>query len=355
MKLRSKVIAALLIGVCVMSGCGKSEEISETAASVEVTAQMAEEYAVLGDYNGFQLTKYVAEVTEEDIAYAKEMFMEDYRTETEVSDRGIESGDYISGNIKEKMEGQEEIDYGSVDIKVGEEEIDVKIDEALVGHKAGETVTVDSTYLNEEGTQVNTTYTVKIDTVYQVNYPEFNDEFTKENTEYNNIADLEASFEKQVLDENEINSMENLREAALAEVVAVSQFKEFPKDLLKASYEEMKASYENYAEMFGMELSDMITEEELNSLAELNLQEKMVIQAIVKAENIEKTDANYSAFIQEQITYMGVDTEEELMEYYTEEELENTFYKQTALDAVIAKATVTEEIEVMEEEIAEEE
>ena len=355
MKLRSKIVALLLVGVCVLGGCGSSEESGEAIESVKVTAEMAEEYATLGEYGGLQLVKYITEVTEEDIQYAKEMFMEDYRVETEVSDRGIEMGDYISGEFTEKPEGEEEIDYGTIDIEVGAEEISADLDQALVGHKAGDTVTVDSSYLDEEGTEVKTTYTVKLATVYQVSYPEYNEEFVKENTEYNTVADLEGYFKQQVMDENEANSMDNLRESALAEVVAVSQFKEFPKDLLKDSYNEMKASYESYAEMFGMELADMITEEELNSLAELNLQEKMVIQAIIKAENIQKTDENYSAFKQAYMGYAGVETEEELLEYYTEEELENEFYKQTALDTGISKADVTEETEIEEDYELEEE
>ena len=355
MKLRSKIIAMLLVSMCAIGGCGNSEGSEKTVEPVSVTTEMAEEYATLGDYNGLSLVKYITEVTEEDVNYAKEMFMEDYRVEMEISDRGVEMGDYISGNFKEKMEGQDELDYDTIDIQVGQEEICAELDEALVGHKVGDTVKVDTVYLDEEGTETKTTYTVKIENIYQVSYPEYNDEFVKENTEYTTVAELDATFKNQVQDENDMYSMDNLRETALAEVVAISTFKELPKDLLEDSYNEMKASYESYAEMFGMELSDMVSEEELNSAAELNLQEKLVIQSLIKAENIEKTEENYDEFIKQQIAYMDVETEEELMDFYTEQELEYTFYKQLALDAVIAKATVTEEIEVIEEEITEDE
>lgn len=350
MKLRSKIIAMLLVGVFALSGCGAKTESGDTKEieALNVTAEMAKEYVTLGDYKGLELIKYVTPVTDEDVEYAKESFMEDYRVEADVTDRGIEVGDYVNVNMKETPEGSETIDYEDVDFHVGDAELSEEIDNALLGHKAGETVTAEGSY-EEEGETVKVTDVLEIQRVYQVIYPEYNDQFVKENTQYSTVAELDASFETQVKEENDMTSMDNLRESALSEVIAISEFKELSQEIVDASYDEMKATYEGYADMFGMSLEEIVSEEELQSLAEWNAQEKLVIQAIISAENIQKTDENYSAFKQEYMKYMDVETEEELMEYCTEDELEESFYRQMALDVVISNATITEEEETAED------
>lgn len=351
MKLRNIMVAALLVGALALTGCQKTESNSESESQtiLTVTDKMAKEYVTLGDYEGLELVKYISQVSEDDVEYAREYFMEDYRVDTEVTDRGIQNDDYVTINITETPEGAEAMDYGDMDIQIGQAEFGEAIDEALIGHKADETVTVDDVDQDEEGNEIKVTYTIKIHSIYTVSYPEYTDEFVKENTEYNSTKELDNSFVEQVQSENEEVSVDNLRDSALTAVVERSEFKELPQDLLDSSYEEMMASYESYASMFGMEVSDMISEEELQSLAELNLQEKLVIQALVQAEGIKKDKDSYQEFINQYMEYMEAESEEELMEYYTEEELEEQYYREKALDAVIAKAVVTEE-EASEEE-----
>lgn len=352
MKLRNIMVAALLAGALALTGCGKTQSDSNanSSATFTVTDEMAEEYVTLGEYKGLELTKYISEVTDEDVDYARELFMEDYRVDSEVSDRGIETDDYVTISLTETPEGSDTMDYGDVDIQVGQAEFSQAMDDALIGHTAGDTVTVEDTTEDDNGEEIKTTYTAKISSVYTVSYPEYNDDFVKENTEYTTTQELDDSFVKQVQEENEESSVDNLRDSALTAIVEKSEFKELPQDLLDKSYDEVKASYESYASMFGAEVSDIIDEDELQSFAEVNLQEKLVVQALVKAESITKDDDSYAAFINQYINYMEVDSEEELMEYYTEEELEELYYREKALDAVIASATVKEEAAPAEEE-----
>lgn len=358
MKLKVKVVAGLMAGVMLLGGCGAKENSGEDTASsasgVEITAEMAEKYVTLGSYDGLELVKYIREVSQEDIEYQKEYFLEDYRVESEITDRGIENGDYVSFQMTEKPEGSEEADYGTIDIQVGQEEFDAAVDAALLGHKAGETVTTDSVY-EEEGQEIKTSYTMVINSVYTISYPEYTDEFVKENTEYTTIAELEESFKAAAQQENDDMSLDELRESALSAVVEVSEFKDIPQDLYDSSYEETKELYTSYAEMFGMELSDMISEEDLKAEAELSVHQELVIQSIIKAENIQKDDKEYEEYIQKCIELMEVESEEELNDYYEEGELEELFFREKALDAILAKAVVTEEAAPDEEEYVEDE
>lgn len=352
MKLRNIMVAVLLAGALALTGCGKtqSDNATDSSATFTVTDKMAEEYVTLGEYSGLELTKYISEVTKEDVDYARETFMEDYRVDSEVSDRGVEKDDYVTVSLTETPQGSDAMDYGDVDIQVGQAEFSQAMDDALIGHKAGETVTVEDTTEDENGEEIKTTYTAKISSIYTVSYPEYTDDFVKENTEYASTQELDDSFVKQVQEENEQSSLDNLRDSALTAIVEKSEFKELPQDLLDKSYDEVKASYESYASMFGAEVSDIIGEEELQSLAEVNLQEKLVVQALVKAESITKDDESYDEFLKEYMNYMEVDSKDELMEYYSEEELEELYYREKALDAVIAKATVKEEAAPAEED-----
>ena len=346
MKLKVKVVAALMAGIVMLGGCGEKEGSQDNTTSsenkVEITAEMAEKYVTLGNYDGIELVKYVNVVSETDIEYQKESFLEEYRVEAEVSDRAIAEGDYVSMEMKEKAEGSEEEDYGVIDIQVGQEDFSAEVDQALVGHKAGDTVTVDSTY--EDGEQeIKVTYTMVVNSVYTITYPEYTEEFVKENTDYASIAELEESFKTAATEELEATSLETLRENALMAVVEASEFKDIPQDLYDSSYEEVKELYESYAEMFGMELTDMITEEELKEEAQLSVRQELVIQSILAKENIQKDDKEYDEYLKKCMEMTEVETEEELNDYYEEGELEELFFREKALDAVIAKAKVTEE------------
>lgn len=353
MKQRYKMIAVLLIGIMMLGGCS-SKNAQKESTSVEITSEMAEEYVTLGDYEGIALTKYVTQASEDDIALEKEEFMDEHKIQTEVTDGAIVQGNLINVKLIEVPENGEAENYGNVDITVGEEEFDAKIDQALLGHKTGEEINVESSYEDEEGQESKVTYKITINKVYEISYPEYNDEFVKKNTEYASVAELEEAFKAQVEADNEENSMDNLREAAIAAVVECSQFKEFPQNLLDAAYEEVKEMYESYAAMFGMELSDMASEEELKEAAQYSVQEKMVIEIIKKQEKLKVDKEGFDEYKKKSMEYAEVETEEELMEYYEEGELEEEYLYRKVGDAIIAKAAVTEEESEEEDEYQEE-
>lgn len=342
MKRRYKIIAALMMSVVVLGGCGSKDTDQETTG-VEITAEMAEEYVTLGDYEGISLTKYISEISQDAVEEKKEEFLEEYKVQTEVTDRAIEEGDFVNIEVTE-TEGDETMDYGTVEITVGEEEFDPQIDAGLVGHSTGETVTVESSYLSDDGEETGITYTITINNVYDVSYPEYNDEFVKENTEYNTVAELEEAFNKEVEADNEEMSMDDLRESAIAAVVECSEFKELPQELIDSAYEQVKEMYENYAAMFGMELSDMATEDDLQEAAQYSVQEQLVLMSIINKEGIEIDEEGFEEYKKLCMEYMEVETEEELLEYYEEGELEDEYTRQKVADAIIAKAQVTEEI-----------
>ncbi len=340
MKRRYKAIAVLMMSVMALAACGSSKE--KETSDVEITAEMAESYATLGDYEGIALTKYITEISEDDIAAKKDEFMEEYKVQSEVTDRAIEKGDLVSVEVT-ATEGSDSEDYGTLELTVGEEEFDAQIDTALVGHKTGETVTVESSYLGDDEEEVAITYTITIDKICKTTYPEYNDAFVKENTEYGTVAELEESFRAQVKADNEETSQDDLRESAIAAVVECSEFKKLPKNLINSAYDQVKEMYENYAAMFGMELSDMASEEDLQEAAEYSVQEKMVILNIINKEKLEVDEEGFAEYKKACMEYIGVETEEELLESYEEGELEEEYLRQKAADAIIAKAQVTEE------------
>ncbi len=332
MKKKKIITSAILIGTMLMSGCGKGE----TESAFVATEKLAEQYMTLGDYEGLELTKYITPISEEDVELAKEEFMEDYRVETEVTGRTIQVGDYVNTNLTYEEDGNTE-DYGEFDVTIGEEEISAQVDEELTGHNIGDIVSVVD---DSEGSVV--TYTFEITGINEVSYPEYNDSFVKENTDYSSTAEFEEYLRNKVAQENDESSVEELRDSALSAVVEVSEYKDFTKKMEKVSYEEVKKSHEEYAAMFGMELSDLVSEDDLNSYAVLNIQEKLAVQALVKAENIVKDEENYQEFLNRYMEYAEVTTEDELYEYYTKQELEDDYYREKALDKVIEKAKVTE-------------
>lgn len=161
----------------------------------------------LGEYKGLEIEKKTYEVTEEDIQKQLES-MQERNSRVEVKDGAIENGDiavidyegFIDGKA---FEGGTSQNYP---LEIGSKSFIDNFEDQLVGLKAGDekdiVVTFPEGYGKDDLNGKEATFKVKVNEVKFKELPALDDEFAKEATEFETIADVKADIKKRLEEAN---------------------------------------------------------------------------------------------------------------------------------------------------------
>ena len=339
-------LLCLMLAVSMM-GCGKKETAEETtaaeteAAIEEDTEEALEEdteeelvlpeydaleYVTLGDYTGLTVDVVSSTIDDETLEAELENALYDYSEEVEVTD-GASDEDYISLTLQMSIDGEvvyeEEEEYS---LLLGFDEFGEDVDAALVGAKAGDEISVDTVLDDMYGDDyegMDAHYDIQVLEVYRYEVPELTEEFVKENTEYASVEEFTEATREQLQDSEDSSNHYEAEELAISLAQANAAFNGYPQELYDYCYAALEETYEWYASMFGMEVSDMISEEELDAYAMQEVQSNMVVQAIAQTEGLELTDESFEAYLEASLADFGCESVDEVKEYYADYELRN--------------------------------
>ncbi len=334
-----------------LSGCGNTS--SEYLLDVKYS-----KYVKLCNYKGVEATRVKFDVTEDDVQGQIEENLYDYVTYDVVTNRGIETGDYANIDYAATLDGEEAEDYSGEgeDILVGEGYIYPEVEEALVGMKTGEDKTVEVSltdeYAEEEDVGKKLSVKVTLNEISVENVPEYNEEFVKENTDFETMEEYEEAVKKDLQESKE----EEYKYAAAEEIMAYlmdnSEFDGYPQELYDECKENYDSSNEYYASMYGMELQDYLDmfgldEETQKQEIEENVQYEIVIGAIAQAEEIDCTEQEIADFIKEVYADYGYESEDAFSADYSDDEIGYELIYEKVMDLLYENA---EYKEISEEE-----
>lgn len=321
-------LALGLTGIMVLSaltGCGKSS--SKYLLDVDYS-----DYVKICEYKGVEAEKVKTGVTKEEIQEEVESRMYDFVTYDPITDRGIKVGDYANIDYKATMDGKEAEDYSSEgeDILVGEGYLYPELEEALIGMKTGENKKVDveltEDYAEEEDAGKKLSLDVKVNEITLENLPEYNEAFVKENTDYNSVADYEASVEKELKEYKEESYKSEAIDNIMTYLINNSEFDGYPEELYKQCEENYDNSNEYTAAMYGMELEQYlelmgINEDSKKEDIKANVNYELVIGVIAQKEKIDCTEKEIDKFVKDNYSDYEYESEEDFLEDYSKEEI----------------------------------
>ncbi len=278
----------------------------------------ASDQVSLADYKN--LTAPLSEIEYSDASVETEIasLLESYAEVNTETDAKIADGDKVSIEYVGTVDGVE-FEGGNTggtptDLTIGSGQYVDDFEQQLIGHGIGETVIVAVTfpedYGNEELNGKDAVFTVEIDGIYET--PAFTDEFVAENLsdQANTAEGYRAYLKETKYQENLKNWVEN----ALVEQTVVNQY---PKAYLKKlkqvqKYDDqqmftqtnqfamqiygysMYASFEDYVGM-----SEAEYDESLEETCKTKEAEDLTYQAILEAEGVRVTEADYKAYLTE--------------------------------------------------------
>lgn len=353
-----KKLALGLTGIMVLSaltGCGQAS--SKYLLDVDYS-----DYVKLCEYTGLNAEKVTVDVTDEEIQEQIESNMYDFVTYDPVTDRGIEVGDCANIDYTATIDGQESEDYSgeSEDVFVGEGYLYPELEDALVGMKTDESKQVEVVLTEDYAIEGDVGKTLSVDvTVNEItieNLPEYNEEFVKENTDYDTIEAYEASVKEELLAYKEESYKYDAIDTMMSYIIDNSEFDGYPDELYTQCEENYDGSNEYYAAMYGMELDDYlelmgIDEDTKKEEITENVNYELVVGAIAQKEKFDCTEDEINEFVSANYADYGYESEDEFLEDYSEEEVGYEIIYEKVIDFLYENAEFTE---ISEEEYLEE-
>lgn len=258
----------------------------------------------LGDYKGIEVDKVEIEVTEDEINDELDKVREQNSRTSTVEDRVIENGDiavidfegFVDG---EAFAGGKGTDYSLV---IGSHSFIDTFEEQLIGKKAGDDVDVNVTFPEEyqapELAGKAALFKVTVKEVKVKELPELNDEFAQDVSEFETLADYKEDIKKN-LTTRKTEAAISAKEETVVNKVIENATMEIPDAMIETQVRQMAddfarriqsqgLSLEQYFQFTGMDPKKFL--EQIRPQALKRIQSRLVLEAIVNAENIQVSD-----------------------------------------------------------------
>ena len=298
--------AAKESGLEIVSRPAVSIEQIEEGKSFIYTAKVAVKPEVtLGQYKGVEVQKTKSDVTEEDIETEIKRAREKNSRLITVEDRGVEDGDQVTidfdGSVDGKrFEGGKAEDYP---LTIGSHTFIDNFEEQLIGKKTGEecevNVTFPAEYHVEELKNKPAVFKVKVKEIQRKELPEANDEFASEVSDFDTMEEYKKDLSEK-LHAEKIEAAKTADEDKVVAKVIENATMEIPDQMVEEQVNGMVNDYARRLESQGIsfkqyvEITGMTAEkigEQMKPQAIKRIQTRLVLEAVVKAENIQADDA----------------------------------------------------------------
>ena len=261
----------------------------------------------LGKYKGVKVDKADVTVTDEEVDAEINKERENNARNIEVTDRAVKDGDmtvldfegFVDGVAFEGGKGENyPLTIGSVAFIPG-------FEEQLVGAEIGKEVEVNVTfpedYQAEELKGKAATFKCTVKEIKEKELPELDDEFASEVSEFETLAEYKADV-KTKLSEKKEKEAKDAKEAAVIEAIVNDSEMEIPEAMLKTQQKQMVDEFAQRIQMQGLSIDQyfqftgttydkMI--EQVKPQAEKRIKSRLVLEAVVKSENIAASDEDY--------------------------------------------------------------
>ncbi|MBO1264231.1 trigger factor [Proteiniclasticum sp. SCR006] len=313
----------------------------------------------LPEYKGLEVEKPVIKVTDHDIDHEIEHLVErNGRIESKPEGAVVEKDDVAVINFNGKVDGVEfEGGKGeNFELTIGANMFIGDFEDQLIGLKVGEEKTVKVTfpedYQAEELKGKDAEFDVEILDIKTKEFPEVDDEFASEVSEFETLEELKASIRegleedansraKSELNNNLIKALAEKAEIDVPEVMVETSIDRLVRDF-EQRIQQQGISKEMYLQMTGQEESAI--REMFRDNAKNVVKNDLLIEAIVAKEGIEATEEEVMAKAEEIVKMYGEQQDElkEMLLTSNRRDLEMEVTTNKVFDLLLESAKVTE-------------
>jgi len=261
----------------------------------------------LGKYKGVEVEKTETSVMDEEVDEEINRERENNARNIDVTDRAVKDGDITTLDFEGFVDGVpfEGGKGENYPLTIGSGAFIPGFEEQLVGAEIGKEVEVNVTfpedYQAEELKGKAAVFKCTVRGIKEKELPALDDEFASEVSEFETLAEYKADV-KGKLEERKAKEAKDAKEAAVIEAIVKDSDMEIPEAMLATQQRQMVdefaqriqmqgLSIDQYYQFTGSSYEQMI--EQVKPQAEKRIKSRLVLEAVVAAENIVATDEDY--------------------------------------------------------------
>ena len=308
----------------------------------------------LGEYKGIEVEKADASVTAEDVDAELKKVQEQNARLLNVEDRPVADGDKtvidFEGFVDGKpFDGGKAEDY---DLTIGSHSFIDTFEEQLIGRNIGEECEVNVTFPEEyhapELAGKPATFKVTVKEIKVKELPALDDEFAGEVSEFETLDEYKKDIEAKILERKQKEAATE-NENRVVDKVAANASLEIPDKMVESQIDNMVQdtarrmqgqglSMDMYMKYTGMTMDSM--RDQMRPQALKRIQTRLVLEEVVKAENIQVPDERLDEEIAKMAAAYQMETDK-LKEYMSDrdkEQMKEDLAVQEAVDFLVAEA-----------------
>lgn len=290
----------------------------------------------LGEYKGVTVDKIEISVSDEEIEEELKKTQEQNAREINIEDRPVQDGDTAVIDYEGFCDGVAFAGGKGENhpLVIGSHSFIDGFEDQLIGKSIGEecdvNVTFPEQYHAEELAGKPAVFKCKVNAIKAKELPELDDEFASEVSEFDTLAEYKEDIKKNLTEKKEKEAKTKKEDQAVEKAVANATM-EIPEAMIQSTQEQMAEDFayrlqsqglklEQYFQFTGLNQKTFL--EQMKPQAEKRINTRLVLEAIVKAENITVSDEE----IEEELKKMSEQYHmeiEKIKEYMGEENLKN--------------------------------
>lgn len=331
----------------------------EKGKSFIFTAEVAVKPEVtLGQYKGVEVEVSPVEVTEEEVAAELKKEQENNSRTIDVDDRAVAQGDMVTLDFEGfvdgvAFEGGKGTDYP---LTIGSNSFIPGFEDQLVGAEIGVEKEVNVTFPENyhandlAGKPAVFKCTVKAIKVKEL--PELDDEFAKDVSEFDTLAEYKADIEKKLKERKENVAKREREDKAVDAVIANAQM-DIPEPMIQNQIDQLMQDFirrmqaqglsiDQYYQFTGLDSAKV--QEQMRPQALKRIQSRLVLEKVAEAENIQISEEQLEEELKKmaEMYKMELDKLKELMGDYEKEQIKADMAVQEAVTLVAEAAQVVE-------------
>lgn len=280
----------------------------ENGVAMKVTCTTKPEVTVK-DYKGIEAENSVREITDEEVDKEVDKLREKGMRIIDVDDRACQMGDDVVIDF-EGFKDDVAFDGGKAEkftLSLGSGQFIPGFEEQVAGHSIGEEFDINVTFPDDYGAEelkgAPVVFKIKLHEIKAKELPELDDEFVKDTSEFDTVADLKADIKKRLEDAAEKTAQNNF-EGAVFDKVIENMEADIPQVMFDRRVAEMLQDLEQRLAPQGisLEMYMQFTNQTIDSIretykeqAEKQVKLRLALEKIAEVENLDATEEEIEA------------------------------------------------------------
>ena len=306
--------------------------------------------AKLKKYKGLTIEKVSTEVTEDDVKAELENIRNKNARIVAKEDGAVENGDIANIDFEGFLDGVA-FQGGKAekyDLEIGSGSFIPGFEEQLVGMKVGEekdiTTTFPENYGNAELAGKETIFKIKLHEIKKKELPELDDEFAKDVSEFDTLADYTASVKERLI-KNKEGQAKAERESKAIEALTKELEVEIPEPMVHNQIHNMIHEFEQNLAYQGMTLEqykeilnidDKALHEQFEESAIKDIKLNLAMEQVMASENVEVKPEEIDAKVEELCAAYGQDAASMKQNPNVRNYMETKLKQEKAMDIIVA-------------------